>query len=293
MGLRKFFGGSKKKEVPEEEYTIEDLFVLERYEDAETRLKERLKRVPTDLHAHLRLADVYIQQRRLPQAVDEYVYVAEEYAADGFFDKGIALLSKVLKLAPTDENLPLKIEKIRQRKRLERVREQALDGLREGAAGSGGRGGTSAVELQSMWGSLLRSSLVRLLDGPQLKRLFSSMTLKHVDVGTVLGERNSNRQELFLVVRGEVEATATVGETPVMIRKFGPGDVIGEGSVLEQKLWPATYLVTTQATVLRLTREGLERVFVGNPDPRGLIDALRDQQHDRDVTNSIRKLSES
>jgi len=287
--LKRFFGGSRK-EVPEGDYTIEDLFVLERYEEAETRLKDRLKGTPSDLHAHLRLADVYIQQRRLPQAVDEYVFVAEEYADDGFFDKGIALLSKVAKLAPLDENLPIKIERIRQRKRLDRVRDMALDGLREGVGG-GRRGGTSAVELQSMWGSLLRSSLVRLLDGEQLKRLFTVMSLAHVEEGEVLAEQNSAERQLFLILKGEVEASASVGSVPVMLRKFGPGDIVGESTVLEQKPWAAAYEVTRTASVLKLTREGLEKAFQGNPDPRRLIEALRDQQNDKDIVASILSLT--
>lgn len=290
MVLKKLFGGSKK-EIPPEEYTIEDLFVLERYEEASDRLKARLKSHPQDLHAHLRLADVYIQLRQLPQAVDEYVFVAEEYAADGFFDKGIALLLKVQKLVPMDENLPMKIEKIRNRKKSERVRELAIEGLREGMGG-GDRGGTSAVELQGMWGPLLRSKVVQLLDGSQLKRLFASMTLQHMEEGSVLAERNSDQQELFLIVRGEVEATASVGDgRPVQIRLFSSGDVVGEAAVLERKPWPASYLTLSSTTVLRLTRGGLEQAMVGSEDPRALIDALREQKHDQEVFEAILKLT--
>jgi len=224
--FKKLFGGSKQ-EVSEADYTIEDLFVLERYEEAEARLKARLKSHPDNLHAHLRLADVYIQLKQLSKAVDEYVYVAEEYASDGFFDKGIALLRKVQKLVPMDDNLPHKIEVIRQRKRLERVREQALRGLSKGMGG-GGKGGTSALELAGLWGNLLRSLVVRRLDGPQLEHLFSCMTLIRRAAGEVLAERNSDLQALFLIVRGEVEASASVGGTkPVQLRAFGSGDLVG------------------------------------------------------------------
>ncbi|MCB1036378.1 MAG: cyclic nucleotide-binding domain-containing protein [Acidobacteria bacterium] len=290
MVLKKLFGGSKK-ELAEEDYTIEDLFVLERYEEAASRLKDRLKGYPQDLHAHLRLADVYIQLRQLPQAVEEYIYVAEEYADDGFFDKGLALLFKVQKLVTMDENLPLKIEKIRARKRIEALREQALEGLREGMGG--GRGGTSALELQGMWGQLLRSKVVQMLTGDQLKRLFSAMTLQPIEEGHVLAERNSDQQELFLIVRGEVEASASVGAgPPVQIRLFGPGDVVGEASVLERKPWPASYVAVSDVRVLRLTREGLEKAMVGSDDPRAIIGALREQQHDREVVEAILKLAQ-
>jgi hypothetical protein len=59
------------------------------------------KDLPNDLHSHLKLAEVYTQLQQFARAVDEYGFVAEEYAQDGFYDKGIALLSKAMKLAIT------------------------------------------------------------------------------------------------------------------------------------------------------------------------------------------------
>lgn len=291
MVLKKFFGGSKKEATAEQQYTIEDLFVLERYEEAETRLKDRLRVNPNDLHAHLRLADVYIQMRQLAKAVDEYVFVAEEYSDDGFHDKAIALLSKVAKLVPMDETLPSKIEKLHRRKKLEVMREQALEGLREGM-GHTQQGGTSALELQGMWGKLVGSAVVQHLDGQQLKRLFSAMNLHRFETGEALAERNSDHQELFLIVRGTVEATAsTGGGKPTQLRTFGSGDAIGEMAALEKKAWPATYVATEPTTVLRLTRTGLERALIGSDDPRAIIEALRVQQNDRAVALAIQQLS--
>jgi Cyclic nucleotide-binding domain len=217
--------------------------------------------------------------------------VAEEYATDGFFEKGIALLRKVQKLVPMDENLPQKIEKIWERKRIEQVREQALQGLRE-SLGGGGESGASVLELEGLWGKLLRSVVVRRLDGPQLRHLFSCMTLERRERGDVLAERNSDLQALFLIARGRVEASASVGGgKPVQLRTFGSGDLVGEASVLEQKPWPASYVAMDNLTLLQLTREGLEKALQGNPDPRGLLDALREQQHDRAVSMAIHQLS--
>ncbi|MCB1058162.1 MAG: cyclic nucleotide-binding domain-containing protein [Acidobacteria bacterium] len=288
MALKNWFSGGRKTD---EEYSIDDLIVLERYDEAEGRLQARLKRNPQDLRSHLKLADVYIQQQRLPKAVDEYVYVAEEYASDGFFDKGIALLAKVYKLVPTDDTLPHRIERIRQRKGLEQVREQALEGLREGM-GHSGQTGASLVEVQGLWGQLVRSIVVRGLDGDQLRRLFAAMHLVHFEPGEVLAERNSTEEKLFLLVRGEVEAKAAAaagGE--VQLRTFGAGDVVGEGALLEHLPWPASYVVTTSVTLLELDREGLAKALQGNPDPRRLLDVLRDQHLDREVRGAVEALS--
>src|SRR5262245_55609942 len=108
MALKGWFGGGQKAQ---QEYTIDDLIVLERYEEAEGKLLERLKTHQDDLHSHLKLAEVYTQLKRFDKAADEFNYVAEEYASDGFYDKGIALLSKAMKLTPLDQSLRFKIDK--------------------------------------------------------------------------------------------------------------------------------------------------------------------------------------
>ena len=51
--IKKLFGG--KKESAEQQYTIDDLIVLERYGDAEQRIHEDLKFRPNDLNLHLKL----------------------------------------------------------------------------------------------------------------------------------------------------------------------------------------------------------------------------------------------
>ncbi len=137
MAINWFRGGGKKQQEPQE-YTIDDLVVLERYDEAGERLRARLKDNPDDLHTHLKLAEVYTHLKQFEKAVDEYVFVAEEYAQDGFHDKGIALLSKAVKLAPLDPSLRQKTEKLQRGKSMEQVRTLALEGLREAGGVHGG-----------------------------------------------------------------------------------------------------------------------------------------------------------
>lgn len=288
--LKKLFG-SKRKEPTPAEYTIEDLIVLEMYDQAAGRLQAKLKRSPNDLHSHLKLAEVYMGMRELSKALDEYVFVAEEYASDGFFDKGIALLSKVQKLFPADEKLSTKIEKIRQAKRNEHIRELAMEGLREGMKDTGDQAGTSALELQAMWGKLARSTIVRRLPGDQLKQLFSVMQLKHLKKGERLAEEGQDLSQLYLLVRGTVEATAADGNgKDTVLRTFSSGDIVGDSAILKQVPWIATYTVSEPATALILNRQGLEKAMAGNPDPRSFLEALREQRQDEQVAQVLAKL---
>lgn len=304
-----------RRSRPEDrELTAEDLIVLERYDEAEAKLKARLKKDREDLHAHLKLGEVYLQQKRAEDAVQEYVYVAEEYARDGFYDKGVALLSKISRLMPANETLRLKEETLRLAKRRESKREAAVEGMREGGAS----GGAWAMEVQRCWHELADSSLIRDLTEDQLKRLTSAMTLSRWSEGMAVVERGETTEELYLVLSGVLEARLIGSPSPgsaaeagaggdagegegseagaepslegTTLRTFSGGDVVGEAALLERSPWPATYVATERTLLLGLSRLGLQKVLVGNPDPKGLLDALRRQGNDKEVAKLIYSL---
>ena len=290
MGIRSWFGGGAKQQAEkgkEQEYTIDDLIVLERYDEAAERLKTRIKLNPQDLHSHLKLAEVYAQLRQFDRAVDEFGFVADEYAQDGFHDKGIALLSKAQKLAPLDQSIRFKIERIQREKGMEHVRSFALEGLRQAG---GAQAGTSAVELKKLWHNLSSSGVVQHLPGDQLKRLFSALQLVRFEPRTLVAEEGSREAFLLLIVTGTVEGFVLDGGKEMVVRSFTSGDIIGEAALLERGTWPASFRAADPVTALRLAREGLEQSLVGNPDPRGFLEVLREQHNDRDLAATVRRL---
>jgi tetratricopeptide (TPR) repeat protein len=280
-----WFRGGKKQQEPQE-YTIDDLVVLERYDEAEERLRARLKDNPDDLHSHLKLAEVYTHLRKFDKAVIEYVFVAEEYAQDGFHDKGIALLAKATKLAPLDPTLRQKTEKLQRGKSSEQVRTLALEGLRE----AGGAKAGTALELTRLWHHLAASSVVRDLPGESLKRLLSAMELLRLESEAVIAREGSEEAFLLLIVQGVVEATIESGGHAGTVRSFGSGDLLGEAVLFERGKWPARYRTAEPVIALKLTREGLEKCLLGNADPRGFLETLRGQHNDRDVAAIVQRL---
>jgi tetratricopeptide (TPR) repeat protein len=294
VGIKSWLGGGAKQDAAqkavkkEENYTIDDMIVLERYDEAVEHLKSKIKLNPNDLHLHLKLAEAYIGLKEYGRAVDEFGYVAEEYAQDGFYDKGIALLSKAQKLAPMDQSLRYRIERIQREKSMENVRAIALEGLRQAG---GTNAGTSAMEMKRLWHYLATSSLVQHLAGDQLKRLFSSMELMRADKDAILAEEGSREAFLLLIVNGLVEAYFLQdGGKEMALRTFTSGDVLGEAPLLEHGSWPAHYRVAEPLVALKLTREGLEKTLVGNPDPRNFLEVLREQHNDRDLATTLRRL---
>ncbi|MGE0640492.1 MAG: cyclic nucleotide-binding domain-containing protein [Thermoanaerobaculia bacterium] len=284
--FKKIFG--KGSSTPADtEHSIEDLIVLERYDEAIGRLEQRCKDVPNDLHAHLRLAEVFSQVGKGAKALDQYLFVADTYTDDGFYDKAVALLSKVVRLSPGDETVRQKIARIQRLKALEHSRVLAIEGLVEAQRERDPLSRTSPVEVERIWQGLAATPIVERLPGEQLKRLFSGCELWPVSKGQVLAGEGDRAEFLAIVISGTVEATARSASGQLFqLRTFASGDLFGERSLLEHKAWPATYTATENGRVVKVTREGLERAMTGNPDPRFLLDALRAQQLDRDVAKS-------
>ncbi|HEX6198948.1 MAG TPA: cyclic nucleotide-binding domain-containing protein [Thermoanaerobaculia bacterium] len=288
MVFKKLFGGEREA-APDEASTIEDLIVLERYDEAVERLKARLKLQPNDLHGHLRLAEAYAGQKEYVKAVDEYVYVAEEYAQDGFYDRGIALLMKARRFAPLDGSLEEKIERLRVAKDSERSRSLVLEGLREGRTTEGT---TTALLVERLWHKVAPSPLVRNLPPEVLKRLVSVMELVTLSKDALLAEAGSSEPRLYFILDGVVRARVPGQDGDrATLRDFTSGDVIGESVLLERRPWPARYEVAEAGKALALGREGLEKLLQGNPDPRGFLTALRGQHKDREVAKSLAQLT--
>jgi len=288
LALKKLFGG--KKVESEALLTIDDLIALERYGEAEEKLRHRLNIDGRDLHHRLKLADLLMRIGERVQAVDEYLLVAEGYARDGFYDKASALLSKIGRYLPDNEKIRTKIAALGRAKRQERRRAVVVEGLLNAQTEGAGTTGRSAVELQQLWSNLAESPMVDRLSDAQLRRFFSAVRVLHMPSGAKLVEAGSKHEEIFLVGKGQIEAVVegSHGELSV-VRAFGPGQLLGDRSLLEHKPWAATYRCAQASVVMALDRGGLEHVLTGESDPKGLLDHLREQRNDKDVYDLCRR----
>ena len=287
--IKKLFG--KREGSAEQQYTIDDLIVLERYPEAEQRILEELKLRGHDLNLHLKLADVYVGQRNVQKAVEEYVWVADKYATDGFHDRGIAVLTKARRLNPMDDTLPARIERLEVARKLEHSRTGAQDSFLHGLHAQESSSGTAVMEFQTIWRNLTKTRLLRELSGDQLKLLFQGVVGVYLNSGQTIAERGSREEALFVVVSGDVVASVVdpAGAT-VEVRSFATGQVFGESTLFERKPWPATYKTKSKTTLLRLTQPGLQICLTGNPDPRGFLDILRREQNDREVGQLVARM---
>ena len=288
MSIKKWFKDHTSKESKEESESVDDLIILQRYDEAEKILRSRLRVKSGDMPARLKMAEIQAKTNRAQQATEGYVLIAERYAADGFFDKAFAMISKAAKLAPADANLEIKKQKIERMRQQERRLSAVMRALGKLEGQVGHTATTSYLELRRVWGELSVSHLIERLDDEQLGLLLKAMELVKFGPNKTIVEAGQTLEELFLITRGGMEAVMRLpnGETTVL-RSFEPGDLVGDRALLEQKAWPDTYHTTDASVVLKLSREALGKVLAGNPDPRGLLDALREQRLDTDVAAKV------
>jgi CRP-like cAMP-binding protein len=284
--FKRIFGGGGDK-LPEQ-LDIDDLIVLERYGEAEARLRSKLESNPNDLHSHVKLAEVYTALRKVESAVQEYLFAADEYADDGFYDKAIALLAKAAKLAPADPTIAQRGERFEELKRAEQSRAMVIEGLMAARRESGER--PSVLVAQQMWLDLQGVPLMKKLNADQLKRLFSAVAILKPDTGALIAAQGSLEPALYIVARGEVEGIWQTASRRMALRTFGTGDVFGESTLFEKKAWPIAYYAGAACTLVKLDKGGLEQALQGNADPVGLLEALRGARLDREVATAIEKL---
>lgn len=293
MSFKKWFEDRTKAKEPEP-VIVDDLIILEQWDDAERMLKDKLKRNSGDLQARLKLAEVYERTSRPREAVEEYSWVADRYASEGYFDKSIAMLTKASKMAPMEASLQFKLKRVQRMRKFEQRLSKVMKSLSALGGHQGATATTSYLELRRVWGELAISDLMERLDNEQLGRLLQVMELVKVGRDKIVVERGQHLDELYLITRGKAEVVVELpnGELTV-IRGLEPGDVIGDRALLERAPWAASLRTTEPVVLLKLDRPSLENALQGNPDPRGLLDALREQRLDSDIAVAVEKTLDS
>jgi hypothetical protein len=288
VSLKKWFRSQPAKGRPEE-VDVDDLMTGERYDEAEQQIQKFLKKKPYDLRARQKLAEIYKRTGRLDEAATEYMEIADHYAREGFHDKALALLAQVSKLTRMADKVWPKMERLRRAKQLEQHRPaimEALVGRRSVSTGST----AASIQFDRLWSTLSRTHLVDQLDADQLKQLFQAFQIVSLESNTEVARRGQKIDVMFLLASGKVEVSVPLpgGKAPVL-RALEAGSLFGERALFEREPWVANYRTSEKTLLLKLDRQGLESALLGNPDPRGLLNALRQQRLDTEVAETVRR----
>lgn len=104
--------------------------------------------------------------------------------------------------------------------------------------------------------------------GPEVDRSVraTSVHQRVLAPGEVVFEQGEPGDELFVVHSGEVELTRRTPGGLRRVARYGPGEFFGELSALEGSRRTARAAAVGPASVLRLDRETLEAMCVGQPE---------------------------
>ncbi len=285
MVFKKIFGGKSTEPI---DYNIDELIVLRRYDEAVLKLKDKIK-LKDDVHDVLKLAECYIHLGQLESAIEFFLLASEKYAVDGFYDRALAIIRKVIRYKPTDERLLERQKQFGEFKDLEIKRRNGLKGFELSKLG-GLNSDLSVVEFDNLWRTFSRTAFIRNQNSEQIERIFSATSIVFYRQGELIYEKSILREELTIIIRGEVEASLDPEPGRNPLRKFGLGHIIGESCLFKRRPMLAYYRALTNVSALTLGRTGLEVCLAGNNDPRSFLNQLRGQRKDEAVAKMVHAL---
>ena len=120
--------------------------------------------------------------------------------------------------------------------------------MRKGKSEQGARLSAS-IELEALWRRMKDSDFVNNLAPGQLEVLMDAMELVQVPAGDLLVREGEKDAALYLIASGMLQARVDPDRRDLLLRNFGPGQIIGESVLFERRSWPrATRRRTTASS---------------------------------------------
>ncbi len=120
---------------------------------------------------------------------------------------------------------------------------------------------------QRMVSNLLRhSAILRAVDVEHREAIIGRFETKHFEAGSALVEEGAEGRGLYLIASGAVEVVGKDADgDELRIAELGPGDVVGEISLVLRRPANATVRALHPTVALELTREELHKVIKAHP----------------------------
>jgi CRP-like cAMP-binding protein len=110
-----------------------------------------------------------------------------------------------------------------------------------------------------------------------------AMELCQIPAGDIVAHEGEIAPALYLIASGLLQARLDPQRRDLLLRNFGPGQIIGESVLFERRPWPASYRAAHNCQLLRLDVGGLQRALNKTKSRRQLIVALSSQRNDQQV----------
>lgn len=117
------------------------------------------------------------------------------------------------------------------------------------------------------------------LDEAEREVLAEKFEIFEADAGTTILVEGEEGKYLWLIFSGGVEVTTQHEEKgPVKLASLGPGDYVGEISLIQGKLNTADVTTSTKSVLFRLPRQVFKELLAMNPDMLGELTSTIEQR---------------
>lgn len=114
---------------------------------------------------------------------------------------------------------------------------------------------------QSIVSALRSSSLFKHLSDEWLEHLAKNATVASFAAGTSVIEEGKTVETLFLIVEGEIKVTTNAFGKIVDLKTMGPGEYVGEVSLLSGKMATANVQTEIPTTAVAISKDALLKVI--------------------------------
>jgi len=263
----------KKKEEPHA------LIARKEYKKAIELLRNRVSRDLDNTGLRLQLAEVYLSNGQMSEAMMEFRRVASQHAKEGNAVKAIAIYKKMLQLSPSKE--------------IESLLENLTESITVKAAAE--EEPPAMAEKQEPPARTVRveTKLFAHLKPEEFKQIVSKLNLRHYDEDTIVVSEGDAGNSLFIVVQGEVRVlTKDVKEKEVVLANLGEGEFFGEVSLLTGKPRTATIITNTISDLLELTKADYDNIIAKYPHVRQVLEEFHLQRAYKTVEAMVQSFRE-
>jgi CRP-like cAMP-binding protein len=199
---------------------------------------------PQDLRSQLKMAELLERLGQKKEAVQNYRYVAEAYAEDGFFLQAISVNKMILRIDPSSKDVNDQLARLYAKKTRETKPLHPFPHI----------------------------PLFSELNEEELQSLLKKVGVKTFPPDTFMCREGEAGDSLLVVSRGEVAITKQTSKgKEIWIRKLGEGDFFGEFGFFTDQRRHANVKALTECEVLEIDRDELKRIIKHRPHIREVL----------------------
>ena len=246
-----------------------------KYRRAVKVLRQQLADRPDNIHLRQRLADVLVLAGDGDGALEILNQMVDEFAADGFDAKAIAVLKKMQRIDPDRREIEEKLTGLitrRDRGIWERVGSAEIPDSAFMKEPKRAEAGLESSVADAKLPAFQRSPLFATFSSDELLAVIRGLDLLTFEPGEIIVSESEPGDSLFVLAGGSVRVyvRGTDGRNN-QIRTLEEGEFFGEISLLSGQPRTATITAATPTEILVLDRRALDAIVVQHPQVPQII----------------------